>query len=502
MASGALALVGRNPLAFSATEPRRAPDLRALREKIAHIIVIFQENRSFDHYFGTYRPPHGGAVEGLLDESGRIRASFSGLQKNAAGVAYPFLPVPARLPGFARGPLENRPFHLTPYISAEDNVAFDPMHAFRRMLAQINGGRMDQFVALAELGKHDFTSTEHALTPLQRWLAASSASGVVLGFYERDDLPGYHALADEYVLCDQFFQAMSGGSTPNALYLIAGRSCRSSSNAARERFDSAALETAYDESGVLLNDAPPVNGPTETFMGPIELCPPPEQQTHATIGDRLVGAGLSWAWYNEGWNAVKPWALKTAFGPGDGSIVVDTPQMYVPHHNPFQYFPSWFDNVRAGRMRDADDFLEDVRADRLPEVCFLKATGSHDEHPADSAPRWGERWVLQLLRALGESRAWERSLVVITYDEGGGFWDHVAPPRPDAYGCGTRVPGLLISPWARRGYIDHRIADTTSILALIQARFGLAPLAARDASAYPLLEGLDFAQTLRPPAFG
>ena len=127
------------------------------------------------------------------------------------------------------------------------------------------------------------------------------------------------------------------------------------------------------------------------------------------------------------------------------------------------------------------------------QVPFALTTviGSHDE-----------RWVLQLLRALGDSRAWQNSLVVIAYDEGGGFWDHVAPPSPDGYGCGTRVPALLISPWARRGYIDHRIADTTSILALIEARFGLAPLTARDASAYNLLGGLDFAQTARPPAFG
>ncbi len=493
--------MGPAQFALSAMAPRPAPDLRALREKIAHIIVIFQENRSFDHYFGAYRPRDGVAVEGLLDDSGRVRASFTGVQKNVAGVPYPFLPMPPRIPGFARGPLENRPFHLTPYISAEDNVAFDPMHAFHRMFAQINHGRMDQFVALAELGKHEFLGSERAMTPLQRLLASSSPSGAVLGFYQREDLPGYYGLADEYVLCDHFFQAMSGGSTGNALYLVAGRSCRMSPSTSSERLDSAAFETPYDENGVLLNDAPPLNGPTETFMGPLELCPPPQQQTNPTIGDRLVAARLSWAWYNEGWNAVKPWALKTAFGPGDGSIVVDTPQMYVPHHNPFQYFPSWFDHVRAGRMRDSDDFLEDVRADRLPEVSFIKATGSHDEHPADSAPRWGERWVMQLLRALGQSRAWQKSLVVITYDEGGGFWDHVAPPSPDAYGCGTRVPALLIGPWVRRGYVDHRSADTTSVLALIEARFGLAPLTARDAYAYNLLDGLDFAQAPRAPAF-
>ena len=107
-----------------------------------------------------------------------------------------------------------------------------------------------------------------------------------------------------------------------------------------------------------------------------------------------------------------------------------------------------------------------------------------------------------LLKALGKSRLWEKSAVIIAYDEGGGFWDHVAPPNPDAYGCGTRIPALLVSPWARRGYVDHRVADTTSILALIEARFGLQPLQQRDANAYNLLESFDFGQKPRPPTFG
>lgn len=108
---------------------------------------------------------------------------------------------------------------------------------------------------------------------------------------------------------------------------------------------------------------------------------------------------------------------------------------------------------------------------------------------------------MSLLKALGDSRMWEKTAVIITYDEGGGFWDHVVPPMPDAYGCGTRVPALLISPWARRGYIDHHIADTTSILGLIEARFALEPLQTRDATAYNLLDGLDFAQKPRAPSF-
>jgi phospholipase C len=480
-----------------------APDLQGLRDKIDHIIVIFQENRSFDHYFGVYQPPSGAAVAGLLDRYGEIDQRFTGLQKNAAGAPYGYLPVPYELPGFADALLENRPFPLARYIPPGANVPWDPMHRFFRMFAQIDHGQMDRFVALAAMGKHVFLRTEAGGDAADLMFAQSTPSAAVLGFYTREDLPGYYHLADEYVLFDHFFQAMSGGSTGNALYLAAARSAFSSKPPVSQigSLDPPVFDRHYDAHGILINNAPPVNGPTEVFLGPLENCPPPDEQTYPSIGDRLAAASLSWAWYNEGWNAVKPWALKTALDAGDGSIVVDTPHLYVPHHNPFQYYPSWFANVQAGHMRDSTDFLEDLKTGRLPAVCFLNATGGRDEHPANSAPRWGEAWVMGLLKALGESQLWEKSAVVITYDEGGGFWDHVAPPTPDAYGCGTRVPALLISAWARRGYIDQRIADTTSILALIEARFGFEPLQQRDANAYNLLDGLDFTQNARPPSF-
>ena len=147
--------------------------------------------------------------------------------------------------------------------------------------------------------------------------------------------------------------------------------------------------------------------------------------------------------------------MKNAFGAGDGSVVVDTPWHYLSHHNPFQYYPSWFSNVEAGRMRDASDFFEDAKAAKLPNVSFIKATGARDEHPANSAPRWGENWVQSLLKAVGSSPLWSKTAVVLAYDEGGGLWDHVAPPTPDAYGCGTPVTCMVIGPWSRRGYVDH-----------------------------------------------
>lgn len=502
LAGGAALLAPR--LAAQSQAAPAAPDLQGLRDRIDHVIVIFQENRSFDHYFGAYRPAHGGEVAGLLGRDGKVAARFTGLQRNPAGVPYPYLPVPYDIPGFAGALLQNRPFPLASYIPPGDNVKWDPMHHFFRMYAQVHGGKMDRFVALALPGKHVFFDQGPGRDPAEMMMAESTPSGAVLGFYTRADLPFYHHLADEYVLFDHFFQAMSGGSTGNALYLAAARSAQSAKVAPAKvgSLDPPVFDRPYDKYGIMINDLAPVNGPTETFMGSLDLSPPPEEQTYPNIGDRLNGATLPWAWYNEGWNTVKPWAMKTAFGPGDGSVVVDNPEHYLSHHNPFQYYPSWFANVKAGHIRDAADFFDDLKTGRLPRVSFIKATGGRDEHPANSAPRWGEDWVMFLLKALGNSRLWGRSLVVVTYDEGGGFWDHVAPPQPDAYGCGTRIPALLIGPWARRGYIDHKIADTTSVLALIEARFALKPLQQRDARAYNLLDGLDFAQKPRPPAFG
>jgi phospholipase C len=493
------------PATSAGAVPPLPEQVLGLRRNIDHIVVIYQENRSFDHYFGAYQPSGGAVIEGLLDAHAQIDARFEGLQKNAAGVPYRFLPMPYRLPGFARGPVPNRPFHMAPHIPPDANLPFDPAHQFNRMIAQVNEGRMDRFVALADPAKHAFFDKGHVHNPMQRLLADASPSGAVLGFYRREDLPDYHHLADQYVLFDHFFQAMSGGSTGNALYLVAARSCRRAvrppRKAARRAAGPLPLDPPYDAHGILINDLPPVNGPTETFMGSIDQSPPPAEQTHPHLGTRLDAAGVAWAWYNEAWSTVKPWALKTAFGPGDGSVVIDTPESYLPHHNPLQYFPSWFDNVRRGHVRDSDDFFEDLRGAALPQVSFLKATGSHDEHPADSAPSWGEQWVMGILKALAASRYWGRSLVLITYDEGGGFWDHVAPPPRDPYGCGTRIPALLISPWARRGYVDHRVVDTTGALALIEARFGLQPLTRVDAGAYNLLDGLDFSRTPRAAAF-
>ena len=176
-ASGAAALLEARLAPLVRAQSPAAADLQGLRAKIDHIVVIYQENRSFDHYFGAYRPPRGGTVDGLLDRNGQVDARFTGLQKSAAGAPYTFLPVPYGLPGFAKARLENRPFQLSPYIAPDDNVPWDPMHHFFRMFAQIDHGKMDYFVALALAGKHSFFDKPHGVSPGQLMLAEFDAVG-------------------------------------------------------------------------------------------------------------------------------------------------------------------------------------------------------------------------------------------------------------------------------------------------------------------------------------
>jgi phospholipase C len=479
-----------------------------LRHKIEHIVVIFQENRSFDHYFGTFRPANGQRVANLLDRAGRIDAKFLGLQKNPAGIPYPTLPLPYdRIPGFDAVELPNLPFHLAPYVPADSNVHWDPEHRFFRMMAEVNNGKMDRFVALAMESRSKLSNAQlEKLSPEELGFDLATPSGPVLGHYQAEDIPFYHQLAHRYVLFDRFYQAMSGGSTGNALYLVACRSCVNPGITAphmapydpREAgLRHAFFDRPYDHRRIMVNDLSPVQGPTGSDNSQLRISPPPQVQRYPNIGDRLSAAHVDWAWYNENWNLVKPWALKSAFGPGDGSAVIDSGRIYEAHHNPFQYYPGWFDYVQQGHMRDAEDFREDARQGKLPGVSFIKASAAHSEHPADSAPYYGMSWVEKFVRAVAAGPAWENTAIFITYDEGGGFWDSLPPPVVDDYGFGTRIPALLVSPWARSGLVDHHTASTASILKLIETRFGLAPLNHRDREAYDLSSAFDWEQPAR-----
>ena len=200
-----------------------------------------------------------------------------------------------------------------------------------------------------------------------------------------------------------------------------------------------------------------------------------------TIGDCLSEKRISWAWYAGGW--------KDASGGHPEPL-------FQFHHQPFNYFAPYAEGTaaRAEHLKDIEDFVAALSAGTLPAVSFVKFIGSKNEHLGYATLLEGQEYVAGLVKRIQESPAWKDSVIIITYDESGGRWDHVPPPRLDRWGPGLRVPAIIISPFAKRGLVDHTNYETVSILKLIETRWGLAPLGSRDAAANNLLNSLDFTQ--------
>jgi len=201
-----------------------------------------------------------------------------------------------------------------------------------------------------------------------------------------------------------------------------------------------------------------------------KLLPP---QEFPTIGDRLSASGISWAWYSGGWNDAMT-------GHPDPSFQF--------HHQPFAYFKNFADGspAKLEHLKDESDFLDALKKDTLPAVVFYKPLGEFNFHPGYADVASGDAHMVEILHSIEQSAAWQSSVVIITFDENGGFWDHVAPPVVDRWGPGVRVPTLVVSPFAKKHFVDHTVYDTTSILKFIETRFNLKPLGNRDAQAADL----------------
>jgi phospholipase C len=194
-------------------------------------------------------------------------------------------------------------------------------------------------------------------------------------------------------------------------------------------------------------------------------------QTQTTIGDLLSQKGIDWAYYSGAWQA----AL-------DGQNSTPTPN-FTYHHQPFNYFANFAPGTqaRAQHIRDGglfgSEFIKAIDAGQLPPVAFYKPQGNLNSHPGYADVLAGDSHLAELVDHLEKSPQWPHMLVVVTFDENGGFWDHVAPPKADRWGPGSRVPALIVSPFAKRGFVDHTLYDTGSILRFITRRFDLPVLA-------------------------
>jgi phospholipase C len=418
-------------------------------ERIGHIVVLYEENRSFDNLYGTFpgadNLANAGAAATQVDRNGHPYPELPTIMNVAPKSAQPDTRFPAHLP--------NAPFDIGLYLPP-DQPTGDLVHRFYQEQQQIDGGRMDKFAAISDAG------------------------GLVMGHYDGSQLPLWQ-YARSYTLADHFHHAAFGGSFLNHIWLVC---------ACTPRFDHPppALVAVLDAQGTLVKDgAVTPDGyaintiqssfqPHQAAIDPAKLLPP---QTMPTIGDRLSDKGIDWAWYSGGW---------------DDALAGHPDPKFQFHHQPFAYFARYGDGTaeRARHLRDENRLLGDIAAGALPAVTFIKPIGELNEHPGYADVLSGDRHAAEILAAIEKSPIWQDTVVIVTYDENGGFWDHDPPPLIDHWGPGSRVPAIIVSPFAKRGFIDHTHYDTTSILKLIEVRWGLAPLTSRDAAAADLTNAL------------
>jgi phospholipase C len=459
------------PASGSAAKPPAAPAAppEAQPEQVPfdHSIVVFMENHSFDNFFGLFPGADGLANAGdarQVDRNGTVYATLPQPIDDCGastpeGCDYKVTPRPdPRFPA----DLPNRPFDIGRYVPIDQHTG-DPIHDYYRQQYQANGGRMDKFVA---------------------W---STGAGLAFGHYDMRPTRIW-SWAQQYTLADRFFQAAFGGSMLNHFWLVCA--CTPFWGDAPASMISAPMpdDPEYMEDknvradGYVVNDTQPILAPWCWDAPASERMP---LQTLPHIGDRLDAAGVSWAWYAGGWND----AVEGRMGA-----------LFQCHHQPFNYFANVGGNptARALRLKDETDFTAALRNGTLPQVAWVKPYGSDNEHFGYADVQRGDQWLGRMLDQIHDSPYWPRVAVIVTYDDYGGVWDHVAPPVVDEWGPGPRLPLLVISPWARRGFVDHTPYDTTSVMRFIEWRWGLPPVAARDASANNLLAAFDFSQS--PPS--
>ncbi len=477
-----------------------------LKAHVKNVVVIYLENRSFNNLFADF--------PGLAQPLSAVPAAATA-QRDRDGTVLGELPkiwggmVPARQNIGGKDylikeddiqHLPNAPFKLMDGAGKplpEGLVTRDLVHAFYHNQMQINGGKNDGFVAWGDSG------------------------ALVMGHYgeTRKNL-GLWQIASEYTLCDNFFMAAFGGSYLNHQFLISGRVpeyFNAKDTPAKRKI--AVLEDgpqgmrlalapdspksalggkpkfvnngAITPDGYAVNTMAPPYQPSWVHPAPggdaasadpqdPSVLPP---QGYDTIGDLLSRQGVSWAWYGGGFQA----ALD---GRGEG-----TRPNFQFHHQPFNYFKQFAPGTaaRAEHLRDgglgdspiSNKFIADAIAGKLPAVTFYKPQGNLNLHAGYSDIESGDAHVANVIEHLKKSPQWQDMVVVITFDENGGWWDHVAPPKGDRWGPGSRIPAIVVSPFARKGAVDHNFYDTTSIMRFITRLHGLPlldSLAARDAA--------------------
>jgi phospholipase C len=495
----------RRPTALTVPEQlegRLVPSASAL-QNIDHVVVIYQENWSFDSLYGFF--PGANGIGNATDSSENLLPQYQQVDKSGAVITTvpqplgpdgkPDLRFPSTLPA---NPYDVVPFIKTGTASDPAGLTGDIIHRFYHEQLQIDNGALQP-------------GTTSNMNKFVTW---SDNQGLVLSYIDSTNLPEGQ-LAQQYTLDDNFFHAAYGGSFLNHQFLIA---------AAAPQWNQpipAGFQSSFDPTTGALNDSNltidgkyvvnttrPLQAPHLPTDNPAKLLDPindnhpfnadgtPDPTYTPTIGDRLDDAGVSWRWYSGGWtNALEGHPDTAPFGGG-----------FQFHHQPFAYYanfaplnPDGTQNPETSsllnpnaHLQDETQFFADLAQGDLPAVSFIKPLGANNEHPGYSSELQGQQHVADIVHAVQNSDDWAHTAIVITYDENGGRWDHVSPPKlgDGTWGDGTRVPAIVISPYAQSGFVDHTQHDTLSILKTIEERFHLQPLNSLDANASDLNSSL------------
>jgi phospholipase C len=443
---------------------------------IKHLVVIFDENISFDHYFGTY--PNAANTDGTPFHAAANTPKANTLLTSGTLTNNPNLYAPKRL-------------------SPAQAVTCDQNHGYAAEQAAVDGGRMDQFVQKTESD----TCT-----------GAYGAPGLVMDYYDGNTVTGLWNYAQNYAMSDNNWDTVFGPSTPGALNLISGQTHGG---------------TAYDpKTGAVLTTSTAVQSANAQGVGTVIGDPDPayddcSDNDHTAssavvgmsgrnIGDLLNARGVTWGWFQGGFTPTTPWNGQAgSYAKCDATtanIAGATPKDYSPHHSPFQYYKSTSNphhlpptsvkaighTDQANHQYDLTSFDAALKADNLPAVSFLKAPEAQDGHAGYSDPIDEQKFLVNEINAIQKSDSWSSTAVVVTYDDSDGWYDHVAPkiangsndPAVDSTVCTSvkhaaggyadrcgpsqRLPLLVVSPWAAQNRVDHTPIEQTSVLRFIE----------------------------------
>lgn len=513
------------------------PAKNLLGPNVKHLVIIYQENHSFDNLYGGWDAIEGQTVNGRAnagsDKTLQVRqdntTTYNCLSQLDVNLTSP--PLSATCSDTGGSPnisshFADAPFAIEDYIPSSATTCPAPgqfaTNGFLNGTA-LPGGCTRDIV-------HRFYSEEYQLDngKQDRYMTGSDASGLVMGYYNTQNLPIYQYLhaagAPNYVIADNFFQGAFGGSFLNHQLLVsgtapffAGADQSGGSNDLHSVLDANGMATStplYTTSGTkdsqltqkcgasnslacgdyAVNTSQPTYQPFSPGTAAFKQVQP---LTNTTIGDLLSQAGITWAWYSGGWSNADgdigkpgwtngtfadhsckdPHVLATAVWPNcpDGDFQF--------HHQALNYYASFAPGTKERKLhlRDEAEFIQKANAGTLPSVSFIKPLGEDNEHPGYASESQGSGHLVNLLNAIFKGKDGANTVVMITYDEFGGQWDHVSPPGTpdgpagahDKWGPGTRIPAIVISPKFQHSGADHAEHDTTSLIATIEHWKGL-----------------------------